>query len=416
MTDRARLDGLLADLSSIYPGSAVTTGRLRTDASARSFRLLPSRRRPRVLLPVGCAGAARRAVLVGSANDGARDTMLRRATAAVAAGPLGRAVFPGTVSVRPVGTDSLETHLAAQVGASIRLSIHGGAARANAKPVVGVHRVDGAEVGFCKVGVTTLASLLVAQEVAALRRLAGAQLRSLTVPVLVHAGSWHGCEIALLSALRGDRGRGKMLPVAAMREVAGVAGTRVRSLRDSPWAAAVHERSAAAAPEVTARVRRTLERLVERDGDESLVHGAAHGDWGPWNMSWSGDRALVWDWERFALDQPIGIDAVHFTAHARLRRVGDLRAAVAALHDAETAVCSVLRDWPGPAPSAAPGSAARTVVDAYLLDVACRFAVDANQVGSPPAARLAAWYLDVAAARWDAAAVSVASGRYQDRS
>lgn len=414
MTDRGRLDALLADLRAIYPGSAVTTGRVRTDPSARSFRLLPSRRRPRMLLPVGCTGAARRAVLVGSANDDARDTLLRHATAAVAAGPLGRAVFRDTVSVRPVGSDSLEAHLAGQIGAPIRLSIHGGAARANAKPVLGVHRVDGAEVGFCKVGVTTLASLLVTQEVAALRTLADARLRMLAVPLLVHAGRWHSCDIALLSALRGGRGRGKVLPVAAMREVAAVAGTRVRPLRDGPWAAAVHEQSTAAAPEVTARVRRTLERLLDRAGDEAVLHGAAHGDWGPWNMSWSGDRALVWDWERFALDKPIGIDAVHFTAHARLRRVGDLRAAVAALHDAETAVCSVLRDWPGPAASAAPGGAARTVVDAYLLDVACRFAVDANQVGSPPAARLADWYLDVAAARWDAAPVTVAAGNQRD--
>lgn len=415
MTDRSRLDALLADLSSIYPGSVLTAGRHRPDPASRSFRLLPSRRRPRMLLPVGCANASRRAVLVGSANDGARDRMLRHATAAVAAGPLGRVAFPGTVSVRPVGTDSLEAHLAAQVEAPIRLSIHGGAARANAKPVVGVHRVDGAEVGFCKVGVTSLASLLVTQEAAALRRLAEERLPSLTIPALVHAGSWHGCDIVLMSALRGDRGRGKVLPVAAMREVAGVGGTRVPLLRDSPWAAAVHELSAEATPAVTARLRQALERLLERDGDEALAHGAAHGDWGPWNMSWSGDRALVWDWERFALDKPIGIDAVHFTAHARLRRVGDLPAAIAALHDAETAVCAVLRGWSEPAPNAAPGGPARTVVDAYLLELACRFAVDANQVGSPPAACLADWYLDVATARGDAATPTVAAGHSRNR-
>ncbi|MEZ5095753.1 MAG: hypothetical protein R2731_06320 [Nocardioides sp.] len=33
-------------------------------------------------------------------------------------------------------------------------------------------------------------------------------------------------------------------------------------------------------------------------GDRRLPLGAAHGDWAPWNMAWSGDVLEVWDWER----------------------------------------------------------------------------------------------------------------------
>jgi hypothetical protein len=349
-----------------------------------------------MLVPLDCPHAARAAVRRESAQDRIRDTVGRRAVATVSVWPRGRHLFPDVVSIGPVDADSIESYLAAQVDGAVRLSVHGGSDRANAKPVLGVHRVTGVEIGFCKVGITQLASHLVAHEAATLRLLNAATLPSIGIPQVLHAGEWRGHPMVLTEAVRGGRGRGRVLPVDAMRAVAAVAGTTSQPLRTSRWTASIRERSAGAAPALAARIRRTLDALLDRDGDRLLVHGAGHGDWGPWNMSWCGNRPLVWDWERFTLEVPVGMDAAHYTAHEQLRRIGDMDSALGALRwGAEPAVRTVLDPW-----SASVGSdRGRTVTDTYLLDLACRLAVDANETGAAPAGQLAAWYLDVAAER-----------------
>lgn len=409
-----RLGALLADLRVVYPCGTLRAGAIPTGPTGRSFRLLPSRRTPRMLVPVGSGTAVRHAVLRASANDSWRDSLLRRGVTIAAAGPLGPLLFPHRVSVEPVGADSLEAHLEAAVGQQVRVSIHGGAQRANAKPVLGVFSIDGSLLGFAKIGVTPLASRLVASETAALQRLAAARPREFDVPAVVSAGSWRGHVVLVMDALRGERGLGQTLPVSAMQELAALAGTRVHTWRESPWAAAVRERTTGAVPAVATRLRDLLDRLVDRHADLAVAHGAAHGDWGPWNMSWRDNRPQVWDWERFALDVPIGCDAVHFTAHARLRRIGDMHTALAVLRaDGEAAVRSVLAAWPTHSPPgrATSGSSerARAVVDAYLVEIACRLGVDAHQAGTPSVARLADWYLAVAAARLDAGRSRVAT-------
>jgi len=44
-----------------------------------------------------------------------------------------------------------------------------------------------------------------------------------------------------------------------------------------------------------------------------ITFGACHGDWTAWNMAIVGRRALVWDWERYERDVPLGFDELHFT-------------------------------------------------------------------------------------------------------
>lgn len=396
MTGRTRLDTLLADLRAVYPGAETPTDAQLGHPDVRSFRILLSRRFPRLLVPLDCPPATAAAVGRDSAQDRVRDAVGRRAVATIAVGPLSRHVFRDVVSIGPVDTTSVEAHLAAQIGEAVRLSVHGGSERANAKPVLGVHRVTGAEVGFCKVGITPLASQLVRDETAALRLLDRARLGSIGVPPVLYAGQWQGHPVMLTETLSGHRGRGRVLPVEAMRDVAAVTGTATCPLRSSPWAAAVRARSVRAAPALTARIQAALDGLLHRDGDQLLAHGAGHGDWGPWNMSWRRDRPLVWDWERFTSDVPVGMDAAHYTAHEQLREIGAMDRGLATLRRAgEPAVRTVLAPW-----SAALGAdTSRTVVDAYLLDLACRLAVDANEASAVPAGRLAAWYLDVAAER-----------------
>ncbi len=401
MTGRTRLDGLLADLESLYPGAHASTSP-RTDREApdeRRFRLLVSGRRPRVLVPTDNPGATRSAIRRDSANDSLPDVLGRRAVAAVAGSPLGQLLFRDVVTVESVGADSLEHDLATYAGGDVRLSLHSGATtRANAKPVVGIHRTTGAEVGFCKVGITPLAARLVAHEVSALRLLAAADLTALDVPPVLHAGRWNGHEVLLMGPLRGDRGRGRGLPIAAMREVVEAPGAAIHSLREGAWPARLGAQLSTASPGRAAHIRETLDTFVRRCGDQPLVHGGCHGDWGPWNMSWSDDRPMVWDWERFTQGTPAGVDAAHFTAHPRLRKIGDRPLALTAVRDAAAAVRSVLAPW---STGAEAESGARMVVVAYLLELATRLAVDADDTGTDLVGRMADWYLEVAASELD---------------
>lgn len=400
-----RLQGVTALLETIYPGARAVIGQgsgarpePMSGGSWRSFRVLPSRARPRLLVPADLPRAAGPALQRVSASDRRRDVVARRAVAVVATSPLADRLLPTSARVGPVDARSVEAYLADIAGGEVRLSVQVGAERANAKPVLGVYGVDDQlEVGFCKVGSTALASRLVAREAATLQQLAAAGLRTLDVPPVLHAGRWRGGHIVLLGSVRGSRGASRAVPYDAMREVAAVGGVVDVSVEESAWVASVRDRLPAAGPVHAQWLRAALSALVDRDGPRRLPHGTWHGDWGPWNMAWAAERPVVWDWERCASGVPVGLDAAHFVGHPPLRRVGELQVALDALAAlAEPAVAAVLEPWVTTSERAA---AARAVVDAYVLEVACRFAVDAAEVGTAPVEALATWYLQVVGRR-----------------
>lgn len=411
MTDGAqRLQAVGTLLETIYPGARAVISTLSrgaqpmdhaqagTEGGWRSFRVLPSRSRPRLLVPADLPRAAAPALQRVSAIDRRRDVVARGAIAAVAGSPLAGRLLSTSAQVGPVDARSVEAYLADIVDAPVRLSVQIGAERANAKPVLGVYRIEGRlEVGFCKVGSTALASRLVATESAALRRLAAAGLRTLDVPPVIHAGSWRDCALLLLGTVRGSRGARGAIPYDAMRAVAAVDGVVDVTMRESGWVASVRERLPSASSRHAQWLRAALDALVERDGARLVPIGSWHGDWGPWNMAWSGVRPVVWDWERFAGGVPVGMDAAHFVGHPPLRRIGEMQVALDALAGlAEPAVAVVLEPWIG---ASARAAVSRAVVDAYLLELACRFAVDAAEVGTTPVEALATWYVQVAARR-----------------
>jgi len=419
-----RLRAVAELLATIYPGSRAVIApshRLRardTDvaspttpaaspatpkSTAREFLVLPSRTRPRLLVPADLPRADRSHVIRAalqrvSAVDGRREVAARRGVGVLASGPLGPLLFSTTARVAPVDDRSVEAYLARVVGCELRLSVQVGAERANAKPVLGVYRAaGGVELGFAKVGSSALAGRLVASESATLTRLAAVRLSALEIPPVLHTGRWQGAEVLLLATVRGSRGADRGLPYDAMREVATVGGTHDVLLRDSPWVRSLRARITVAGGMHADSLNTLLDALVSRDGDRRLTHGTWHGDWGPWNMAWSGARPVVWDWERCADEVPVGFDAVHFVAHQQLRRVDEMGVALDALTGrAGTAVAALLAPWV-PAPDR--DIAARAVVDAYLLEIACRFAGDAAEVATAPVERLATWYLRVAAER-----------------
>jgi hypothetical protein len=137
----------------------------------------------------------------------------------------------------------------------------------------------------------------------------------------------------------------------------------------------------------------------ERFAGLDVPFGAWHGDFGAWNLAATTGPPLVWDWERYARDVPLGSDVVHYLAHPALRAVDDLAAARRALGAGcspvlAQAVCrSAGRD------AARDPAVLDALVLGYLLTITARFTLD-SLTGDGSAVRpLARWHQRVLADR-----------------
>jgi hypothetical protein len=203
------------------------------------------------------------------------------------------------------------------------------ARRANRKPVLEV-RSGGRLLAFVKIGDSARARALIANEAAALRRLADLELSTVTVPDVLHHGDWRGLSVLALSPLPVRRGRVPApLLLAAVEEIAATGGSR------AAW----------------------------------------HGDLAPWNLCRSPDgRLLVWDWERYEVGVPYGFDAVHHFFQRAARRMAPAEAARACVARAPRELAPL---------GLAPAEARRTALR-YLVALADRHAADGHAPLGPP--------------------------------
>jgi hypothetical protein len=114
------------------------------------------------------------------------------------------------------------------------------------------------------------------------------------------------------------------------------------------------------------RLGEALQRLDEIAGDLELVPGAWHGDWTPWNMARRRGLLQLWDWERFELGVPEGLDRCHYGVNAVCRRDGVTPGSVLA---------GLRLAGVDPHASAPEG---RPLAAAYLAAVTCRYLVGAE--------------------------------------
>ena len=123
---------------------------------------------------------------------------------------------------------------------------------------------------------------------------------------------------------------------------------------------------------------------AERMG-EALELGAWHGDWTPWNMTATTEGLLVWDWERFGTEVPVGFDPLHYRLQAAIVRDGkDPRSAVGDL----LTMCGPLLYGFG-----VPGGSARTTTLLYLIDLAARYLTDRQAQAGARLGVLGSWLL-----------------------
>jgi len=292
---------------------------------AEAYLVLPRAADPRLLVPA--LGSPQAAAAALARNHDATSTKARLVRAALGAGlrlGLTQRLAPKSSRVE-VYVDSalpaaerprhlLSDHLRGLFGRpDLELAVILGVPRLNRKPVLQVLAPDGAVAGYVKAAWNELTVRLVRNEARVLARLATVGPAAFTPPGLVAAGPWGELELiaqtALPNAERPDAAAVFDPPMAVIAEIAGLWGRSHGRLADSPYWAGVRARLAAGSGSET--LRKAVDWIEHRHGDEEIAFGAWHGDFTPWNMARLGERTYVWDWER-AAPAPAGLDLLHF--------------------------------------------------------------------------------------------------------
>ncbi|MEU2610812.1 hypothetical protein ABZ570_04365 [Micromonospora sp. NPDC007271] len=378
---RAAYLGELAGL--IWPEPAEPTLR----RGGRGWVVVPSASRPRLLVPTGSGRAAASAVRHSTEAVGRKAKLVRQGLATAFRLGLGPLVFRDRLAVAGAGLDA---HLAEVLGAPALVSMHIGPARANRKPVLQLLAPDGRALGYAKLGVDPLTRALVDAEAAALRRLAGLPLGPVTVAGVRHHGDWHGHALLVQEALpvrlpRAAPAAAEAGERAAMVTVAGCLGVRRGS-----WAGSDHAARLAGAvdalgtrPEAE-RLRTVLKTVAE--ADPAVAFGAWHGDWNGGNSAVLADgRVLVWDWERFEADAPVGYDALHRAVQTAIGHDG-----VAPTEAARALIAGADRSL---APFEQDGRAADLVAVLYLVELAARYLRDRQAEAGARLGHVDTWLL-----------------------
>jgi hypothetical protein len=353
------------------PGSR--PGRAARASGRTEFLLLPNETRPVLLVPRRPRRAAAATLRHYKASAVGRRRLAFRGLAMAA--QLGLAdVLPHRIIIGPAGDGpdaDVTAYLREVLGREVVVSLRIGPPRANRKPVLELLSPGGEVLGFAKVGITDLTRELVRNEAAALDVLGAAGLTRLQAPRLLHHGQWREHEVLVQAPLSGSgRTVSRAMLTAAMAEVATVRGVTTQLVGQSGhWHGLRTRLEACADREPAAALLQVMDNLQATADATTLAFGSWHGDWTPWNMAFSGDQALVWDWERFESGVPIGYDAVHYQLQGAVERNGAGGARGAAEAALFTAPMSL-----GPL-GVRPGLAV-FVAALYLIEIATRYICD----------------------------------------
>ncbi len=321
-------DVLVRTVSTLWPEAEAEVARTRRrDPSAvAEYAVVPGLRAPRLLVPLAGAPTVSRAVRRYSAAA-TRAEIWSRTTLAAALRATGPATFADRVRVHGTDAGSLAAALAEVIGEPVTFSVGIGSARVNRKPVLQLFGLDGRPRGFAKVGDSPRARSDVVAEARALRLLAERAWYSFTPPALLGQIGWRGRIVLVMGDLHYDRAqrpedrRGP--PLTAMTELTEAYAGPPRELEELSWTRR-QRRIADHLEDARARRRMiaALDATVEAAAGRLWPIGAWHGDWTPWNMArWRG-RLQVWDWERFEVGVPQGLDRLHYLVNVATRREG----------------------------------------------------------------------------------------------
>jgi hypothetical protein len=366
------------------PGPAVQPGVV---PQCQDFALVSGIHRPPLMVPAVRQTAAAAVRHHSRPRSAAARMGVRMLCLSLGAGLGGTALCGRVRVITPAGADTIETYLRTALSRDITVSLHLGPARANRKPVLQLQTAGGEPIGFAKIGINPLTHTLVRAEHDTLTMLNRAGLAQITIPRVLHYGTWRGLEVLVLSALPAWLPPRRLPPqrlAAAMTELAAVDGLWQEPLAISRYLRDLRARLAATVrgPEQAA-LAHALGLLATRDGQQALMFGSWHGDWSPWNMAITGQGLLVWDWERFASGVPLGFDALHHRLQTEVTAArGDPRAAAARCPDLA----------PGQlAPFGLGPRQARLTGILYLAELATRYLTDKQAEAGAPLGAPGTW-------------------------
>jgi hypothetical protein len=342
-----------------------------------TFGVLPSAERPRLLVPVHPAAAARAGLWQFNIGMATRARLAKAATGVALGSRLGWRLVRSRVHV-DVAADAPaeawaslpERRLAEALGREdLAVAVTFGSRRPNRKPVVQAIDPDGSAVAYAKVGWNELTDDLIRNEGAALRDLRDAPPRTFGAPALLVEGAWGAHAFLATAPIRHTVRRRCPVsappPGVALREVAERGAGVATTFRGTPMWRDLRTEIAAGADGIGERAAAVAERWERRFGDTPTTAGRWHGDWAPWNMARSGGRLMIWDWERSRDGAPLGLDAAHFAVQVTLG--GAQRHHAAALPRAEQLGLAQLRSA-GIEPSRWPA-----LVTFYLFELLARY-------------------------------------------
>lgn len=303
----------------LYPEPwTATKSRVRDGREHRGYLFVPNTSSARMIVPAGPPGLL--AATMRRYTPGGRPSvrMKRLAFGAFAASGLAGIGWPYRLYLAGApDADSLERWLERRLGLPpCRLAIRLGRPRANRKPVVQVLDRNGVVRAYVKIGHDALNTSLVATEAGVLARLERAGLRGVRVPRVLAHDEWNGLRLLALEPLPVSRA---VADPAVVRDAAEqIAASTVR--RHARWRGSSFRGRLVTAIEAGGGRLAPLNTVVETldRTDPVIEFGAWHGDFNPGNFAAGPDGLLVWDWERYENDVPVGFDMLHLTIHREI--------------------------------------------------------------------------------------------------
>ena len=245
-----------------------------------------------------------------------------------------------------------------------------GPPRANQKPVIQLHDRAGRTIAYVKVAWNGLTQRLLSHERRALETLATREDCGFVVPRILATGSFASVTWLAIGPI--TVARRHRADLHAIDRLASAVERTAPTWR-GPTSEAVfltELRAQSASLEVG---RCAVEALAAREADRPISLGASHGDFVPWNMLSGYPRAAVWDWERYSLAEPLGVDRLHYRFQVGVQRKRRSAAEVLTSLDSEldTVLPDVARDRRG------------SHLDWYIVSLLCRYERDSLEQGTP---------------------------------
>lgn len=361
----------------------------RRPRDASDYLLIPSTRKPKLMVPARPHRVAISEIRHYRPVRSGADRIRRTAAVTAIRVGLGGLVF-GRVRMTAPAEETVPTitdHLREVMGSPVHFGLHLGPRRAVQKPVLQVMTPGGDVLGFAKVGATPFTRELVRHEASSLELLGSKNFNRLVLPPVIDHGQWRNHEVLVLQRLRGsDSARvDPAILIAAMKELSRCHRVTTTPLGSSTyWVRLGHRLGALPDSPVHRRLGAALDSIAATNGQTPVMFGSWHGDWTPWNMTTDGEHAMVWDWEKFEHDVPVGFDAVH---HAVQGAVVEDGVSPTAAFDLVAQQAPTLL-----APFEVSKRSVQLIVRLYAVEVATRYLEDGeSEVGSTPMTRLSQW-------------------------